>query len=76
MCVEEHADGAVGGLGAHALIVLPLFLQVGRFVLPEVSQGFSPALPLQTALLSYGRLLRGLCTVKDIIRTMVKHTSS
>lgn len=58
--VEQHADGAVRRLGAHALVVLPLFLQVGRSVLPQVSQRFSPALPLQPALLHPGRLLRSL----------------
>lgn len=61
VCVEERTDGAVRGPGAHALIVLSLLLQVGRFVLPQVSQGFSPALPVQIALLSYRRLLRSLC---------------
>lgn len=71
VCVEERADGTVRGLGAHALIVLPLLLQVGRFVLPQVSQRFSPALPLQTALLSYGRLLWSLCHIRD---TLVLHT--
>lgn len=66
VCVEQHADGAVWRLGAHALVVLPLFLQVGRSALPQVSQRFGPALPLQTALLYWGGLLWSLCTTATL----------
>lgn len=57
VCVEERADGAVWRFGAHALVVLSLFLHVWRFALPQVSQRFGPALPFQTTLLHWGGLL-------------------
>lgn len=60
VCVEQHTDRAVWRLGAHALVVLPLFLQIGRSVLPQMSQRFSPALPFQTTLLYPGRFLWSL----------------
>lgn len=55
--LEQHADGAVWSFGAHALIVLSLFLHVGRSALPQVSQGFGPVFPFQTTLLYRGVLL-------------------
>lgn len=42
--VEEQADGAVGGLLAHALVVLSLCLRVVRPTLPQLGQRLCPLL--------------------------------
>lgn len=42
--VEEQADGAVGGLLAHALVVLPLCLRVMWPTLPQLGQRLRPLL--------------------------------
>lgn len=49
--LEEHADGAVGRLQAHALVVLLLRLQVVRPVLPQLGQRLRPGLRLPEPLL-------------------------
>lgn len=44
--VEEQADGAVGGLLAHPLVVLPLCLRVVRPTLPQLGERLRPLLLL------------------------------
>lgn len=65
VCVEERTDGAVWRFRAHALVVLPLFLQDRRPALPQVSQRLGPVLTLQTTFLHRGRLLWGLWETKS-----------
>lgn len=67
VCVEQHTDRAVWRLGTHALVVLLLFFQVGRSVLPQVSQRFSPALNFQTTLLYLGKLMWILWSTENTI---------
>lgn len=42
--VEEQADGAVGGLLAHPLVVLSLCLRVVRPTLPQLGERLRPLL--------------------------------
>jgi len=54
---EQHADWAVGGLQAHAAVVLALLLQVGGPVLPQLGQGLGPALSRLWALVLLSNIL-------------------